>query len=94
MRKLHKGPRPEAATARKEYSEGPRRRTAAISEKSIPENATTGKHGKPLQDIQEIYETGDRQANCRISCRITEDQEMDTVEGSAPCETEESTALA
>jgi hypothetical protein len=42
----HKEPRPETATARKECSEGPRRRTAAISEKMRPEDATTGKHGK------------------------------------------------
>jgi hypothetical protein len=94
MEQWHKEPRPETVTTRQECSEGPRRQTPAISEKTRPEDATTGKHGKSWHDFQENYETGDRQANCRISSRITTDQEMDTVEGSTPSKAEKETALA
>jgi hypothetical protein len=54
----HKELRPETATARKECSEGPRRRTAAISEKTRPEDAKTGKHGKPYTTFRKTTRLG------------------------------------
>jgi hypothetical protein len=39
-------------------------------------------------------QTGDRQANCRISWRATKKETLDIVEGETPSETEEETALA
>jgi hypothetical protein len=41
-----------------------------------------------LEDPREDIRTGDREANCRISCRITKHQTLDLVEGSTPSKTE------
>jgi hypothetical protein len=94
MQQCHKGPRPETRIIRQEDSEGPRRRTAAISEETRPEEATTGKHGKSWHSFQENYKIGDHQANGQIYCWVADDEELDLVEGSAPSEAEKKTALA
>jgi hypothetical protein len=45
-----------------------------------PETAASEQEGIH-QDRQENHWTGDRKTNCQISCRITESQGLDNVEG-------------
>jgi hypothetical protein len=42
-----------------------------------------------MGELRKDIQSGDREANSRIFCRVTKDQGLDIVEGSAPSETEE-----
>jgi hypothetical protein len=56
--------------------------------------ATTGKYGKWLRDLREEHGTLVREASSWDVQRVTESEELDIVEGSAPSETvEESTRM-
>jgi hypothetical protein len=75
------------APRRHKESEGPKRQMAALYEEMRPEEATTGKHGKCYQDLQEVHWTGNGDANCQIYCWATKNQRLDLVERSTPFET-------
>jgi hypothetical protein len=60
--------------------------------KEIPKETTTENHGKCYQDGQEDHWTGDREANCQISCWVTNNEGSDVVGDSTPSETEKETA--
>jgi hypothetical protein len=65
---------------------------AAISEKTRPEETTTGKHGKCYQDPQEDPRAGIHEVSKWDVQWATKNDGPDTVDGSTPSEMEKETA--
>jgi hypothetical protein len=104
MQQGHKGPRPSAAT-RQQENKGPTRQTADMSEEGednherhrrveLKTKIAPGKRRNAQDDPIWDSQKENRKTSSQNFPQVTKNDELNIVEGSAPCEAGKETALA